>query len=231
MPEWLLEKILDHLWTEGIVGMWAYIIYGTCLCLVYRLLKDKPWKEYIRIRRWRLGTIVAIGIPLVVIYIFLWEPVAELSISDVILCVSVIFMVEAAIWLYLFKIKSFERRKMDRIYEAEGPSIEKLQKIQGIRKERLLPKEVSLLKMHLAVVYYELGYFHGIEKLLADCENDSWKMMMQAILAEFRGEMEESQKLLLTAASDADLKKKDHYLWMQLFLYFLQPQVEFIQPY
>lgn len=216
MPEWLLEKILDHLWTTDIVGIWACIIYGICLCLVYRLLKDKPSKEYIRIRRWLLGTIAAIGIPLVVIYMFLWEPVEELSVSDLILCVSIILMVEAAIWLYLFKIKSFERRKMDRIYEAEGSSIEKLQKLQGIRKDRLLPREASLLRMRLAVVYYELGYFHGIEKLLADCENDSWKMMMQAILAEFRGEMEESQKLLLAAASDADLKKKDHYLWMQL---------------
>ena len=71
MPEWLLEKILDHLWTAGIVGIWACIIYGICLCLVYRLLKDKPWKEYIRERRWMLGAIVAIGIPLIVIYMFL----------------------------------------------------------------------------------------------------------------------------------------------------------------
>lgn len=73
--DWFLERGWELTYSSGNSILMVYIIYITFLITFFRFLMEKyPWKDYLRIPRWRNSIVVIVILPAISIGVFFYEP-------------------------------------------------------------------------------------------------------------------------------------------------------------
>ena len=213
--EWLIDQLMS--WAEPHGGIAKYYVFYTgFLVLAGAAVINACRLTYLfRLRRWRVGIALAALLPFAGITAFfkLPEYIAFQKLYIIIFTV----ILAAGICLYLFKVPSAERKKLDKAVKSKNP-VERYQELQDVDIKKLTPKETILYRKWLRINYCELGSInkaHEINESLKDTSS-AYYYMFRAVVEENAGNLKEAHQLLDRALAAYDERKDGHYLKVML---------------